>query len=169
LAENKCFNLLFLKQFIKFGENPVMQDQFQTEVFLHASPARVWAALTESDQIEQYMFGSRLAGKWAPGEVIRYVVEKDGQETTMVHGTVRVVQPHELLEHTLFPTTWAGMEDLPENHLLIRYELEARERGALLRIIQSGFARAAEGAERLEHTRKGWEMTLPLLRKVVEQ
>ena len=37
---------------------------------IDASPEEVWTALTDPEQIEKYMFGSRVVTDWQPGSPI---------------------------------------------------------------------------------------------------
>lgn len=144
-----------------------MEDRFETSHTFPVSPEELWGVLTESDKIQRYMYDCRLVGKWEPGETIAFVLQRDGRDVTMVHGEVLAVHPPNTLEHTLFPTTWEGMEDIPENHLRIRYEIEEQGDHSVLRITQTGFATAAAGQERLEHTRQGWEDIFTKMEAVV--
>jgi uncharacterized protein YndB with AHSA1/START domain len=38
------------------------------EAEIDASPAKVWTALTDPEQIKQYMFGSRVETDWKQGK-----------------------------------------------------------------------------------------------------
>ena len=50
----------------------------QTEI--DASPDKVWDALTDPDQIKQYMFGSQVETDWRPGSPIVWKGEYEGKQ-----------------------------------------------------------------------------------------
>ena len=49
------------------------------EVQIDATPARVWRALTDPAEIEQYMFGSKVETDWEPGSRIVWKGEYEGK------------------------------------------------------------------------------------------
>lgn len=79
-----------------------------------APPARVWTAMTDPDQVAQYMMGSRVKTDWQPGSPITWSGDWEGrpyQDT----GEVLAAEPGRLLEVTHYsPLT--GDEDVPENY-----------------------------------------------------
>ena len=42
------------------------------EAEIHAPRSEVWRALTDPDQIQKYMFGSRVETDWKPGSRITW-------------------------------------------------------------------------------------------------
>jgi uncharacterized protein YndB with AHSA1/START domain len=78
----------------------------QTEI--NAPPARVWRALTDPDQIEQYLFGSRVETDWKPGSPIvwRGIYKGTGYEDK---GEVVSIEPERRLEVTHF-SPLSGLE-----------------------------------------------------------
>ena len=49
------------------------------ETDIAATPERVWAALTEPEQISQYMYGSRVETTWQVGSPITWSGEMEGR------------------------------------------------------------------------------------------
>lgn len=47
-----------------------------TEIEIDASPAKVWAALTDPEQIKDYMFGSQVDTDWREGSPIVWKGER---------------------------------------------------------------------------------------------
>ena len=48
-------------------------------VDIAATPQRVWTALTDADEVERYMFGSRVETDWKPGSPIVWKGEYEGR------------------------------------------------------------------------------------------
>lgn len=145
-----------------------MQSHFKTEILLQATPAQVWDALINPDKIARYLFGAQVQTSWEEGSSIDFLMHQDGVAIRIVHGTIIKVVEQQVLEHTLFPSTWEGMEDILSNHLHIRYELKATDEGTHLSISQFDFTQVAEGSKRYEDTVSGWKAMLPLLQEVAE-
>ncbi len=65
-----------------------------TQIKIGASPARVWAALTEASKYPAWQPDIRLLGRLAPGQVIE-VQEGQGSDTMVFHPVVLVARPGE--------------------------------------------------------------------------
>ena len=103
-----------------------MADHVATaEVEIDASRARVWAALTDPEQIEQYMFGSRVETDWKLGSPIVWKGEYEGKHYED-RGEIVEIEPERRLKMTHF-SPLSGQEDRPENYHTLLYELEERE------------------------------------------
>lgn len=144
-----------------------MKNEFSIDAHIQASPKAVWATLCEAEKVAQYMYGAAVKSDWKTGHQIDYIIQKDGKETILVTGKITAYENEKLLEHSLFPIGW-DMEDIPENHISVRYELEKTDKGCRLRITQGNFEKAAFGEKRYHDAKKGWEETLPKLIAVAE-
>jgi uncharacterized protein YndB with AHSA1/START domain len=140
-----------------------MADYVATaETEIDAPPNRVWTALTDPEQIQQYMFGSQVETDWRPGSPIVWKGEYDGKQYED-KGEIVEVEPERRLEVTHF-SPLSGREDVPENYHTLVYELE--ERGAKTRVSLSQDKNPTE--EAAEHSRANWEQMLAGLKRVVE-
>ena len=142
--------------------------EFRTETTVHASPEKVWEALTHPEKIAQYMFGSLAESAWEKGSELKFYMEKEGNKILVVRGHITEIEKPAVFAHTLFPSTW-DMEDVPENYLTVKYLIRPLEKGCKLEIIQTGFDTAAQGEKRYKDVVEGWKMTLPELVKVAER
>ena len=140
-----------------------MMDYTATaEIEIDAPPARVWQALTDPEQIKQYMFGSRVATDWQPGSSIVWKGEYEGKKYED-KGEILEVEPGRRLKLTHF-SPLSGQDDRPENYHTVLYELE--ERGGTTRVSLSQDNNSSQ--EAAEHSRANWQKMLDGLKRVVE-
>jgi uncharacterized protein YndB with AHSA1/START domain len=130
---------------------------------IDAPEERVWEALTDPDQIEQYMFGSRVSTDWKPGSPIVWKGEYEGKTYEDKGEVVEVERPRRL-ELTHF-SSLSGLEDRPENYHTLVYELEERNGKTRLSLRQDNNATQ----EAADHSRANWEAMLTSLKEVVER
>jgi uncharacterized protein YndB with AHSA1/START domain len=133
------------------------------EIEVDASRDRVWAALTDPDQIKEYMFGSEVLTDWNQGSPIVWKGEYEGKKYED-KGEILEIEPERRLKVTHFSPT-SGREDRPENYHTLLYELE--ERGGRTHVALSQDNNPSE--EAAEHSRANWEKMLEGLKQVVEQ
>jgi uncharacterized protein YndB with AHSA1/START domain len=133
------------------------------EIDLDAEPNRVWSALTDPAQIEQYMFGSRVVTDWKAGSPIVWKGQWEG-ESFDDKGEVVDVQPGSRLVVTHF-SPLSGQPDEPTNYHTLEYILQSRGAGTHLSLSQDGNSTAEEA----EHSRAGWAAMLDNLKGVVDR
>ena len=118
-----------------------MSDHVATaEIEIDAPPDRVWAALTDPEQIKEYMFGSQVVTDWKRGSPIVWKGEYEGKKYED-KGEVVEIEPGRRLQVTHF-SPLSGQEDVPENYHTLLYELE--KRGGVTHV----FAQAGQEPER---------------------
>ena len=127
-----------------------------------APPERVWTAMTDPNQIAQYMMGSRVDTSWQPGSPITWSGEWAGKPY-QDKGEVLAVERGRLLEVTHYsPLT--GDQDRPENYHTLRYELSPAGSGTAVSLTQDG----CESEEQAEQFTQNWQAMLDGLKKVAE-
>ena len=135
---------------------------------IKASAEQVWNTLTNPDKIQQYLFGSRVDTDWKPGSKANFYIVQDEKQITIVKGEVIRCTQNRLLEHTLFPHK-SGIEDVPENYIVITYELQQHDGETDLTITQKGYKYVENGLQRYIDSQKGWKAALPKLKDVAEK
>ncbi len=134
----------------------------KAEVVIHASPARVWQALTEPDLIEKYLFGAHVETDWQPGSPIVYRGEWQGQAYED-KGVVLEVQP----EKRLVSTYWSplsGVPDEPAYYKTVTYELAPEGEGTRVSVTQDNNA----SPEEAESSSQNWRRVLEGMKAVIE-
>jgi uncharacterized protein YndB with AHSA1/START domain len=128
-----------------------------------AAPAtRVWAALTEPDQIAAYMFGSRVETDWEVGHPITWNGEWEGRPYQDKGQVLAYDEPERLSVTHFSPLT--GQDDVPANYHTLVYELTENEGITTVSLSQDNNG----SEEEAEHSRVNWQMMLDGLKQQVE-
>lgn len=128
-----------------------------------APPERVWQALTDPEEIAQYMHGSRVSTDWRPGSAITWSGEFDGKPYED-KGTVLEAEPGSRLVLTHFSPLMGG-DDVPENYHTVRYELSDSGVGTSLSLTQDNNSSEEQAAQ----FSRNWQGMLDGLKQVVER
>src|SRR5215217_5292776 len=129
---------------------------------INAPASKVWDALTEPEQIKQYMFGTEVTTDWKVGSPITYKGEWKGKQYED-KGKVLEIEPGKRLVST-FWSALAGLPDKPENYKTVGYELAPEGDRTKLTITQDNNATLEEATEAEKH----WNMVLDGIKKLVE-
>ncbi len=122
-------------------------------VDIAATPAAVWAALTEQDLIAQW-FGDSAEFDPAPGGV--------GYFGWSTHGRFRVVV-EQIEAPRLLVYRWAREADVdpvPGNSTVVRFELTPIAGGTRLALVESGFGELDDPATAHADNTGGWQTEL---------
>jgi len=133
------------------------------EVDVDAPPERVWAALTDPDQIAVYMFGSRVETDWRVGSPITWDGEYDGRPYQDKGEVLTVDEPRELAVTHYSPLM--GEEDVPESYHTVTYSLAAHGASTRLSLTQDGCV----DEEQAQQFSANWQQMLEGLKAHVEQ
>ncbi|KAB7530372.1 SRPBCC domain-containing protein [Flagellimonas olearia] len=122
---------------------------------------KVWEALTQAEIIELYFFGSEQTTDWKIGRPIVWTGEYEGT-TYKDTGVVLEFIPNEKLSYS-YLSSWAGLEDKPENYLVVTYEVTKIIAGTALTITQSNYDETKK-----KDSEKNWAVVVDGLKKIVE-
>jgi uncharacterized protein YndB with AHSA1/START domain len=135
------------------------QSKYQT--IIKAPIEKVWDALTNPEIVKQYFFGSNQETDWKVGSPVLWTGEYEG--TTYVDkGVVLEFLPNKKLSFS-YLSSWNGLEDKPENYLLVSYDVKSTGTGTELIIIQSNY-----DDEKAKHSTENWAVVIGGLKKLVE-
>ena len=101
---------------------------------LDATKGKVWDTLTKPEFVKLWQYGSDLVTNWEVGSDIKFRTEWEGKIFEQ-WGQVLEVRPLELLKYSLFAPR-PGLEDKPENYLVMSYVLTTENDQTKLEIIQ---------------------------------
>ena len=129
---------------------------------INAPLGKVWDALTRPDIIKQYFFGTRTTTSWEKGSPITFDGEWEGK-SYHDKGTVLDFQKNKLIKYNYWSSI-SGIEDKPENYVIVTYELREMENDVELTITQENIP----DEKRKEHSEANWKQVLNDLKKLVE-
>jgi uncharacterized protein YndB with AHSA1/START domain len=132
------------------------------ETEIYAPAGKVWRALTDPDEIQKYMFGSRVETDWKPGSRITWKGEYEGKKFED-KGEVLEVVPERRLRVTHF-SPLSGQADVPENYHTLVYELKESDGKTQVSLSQDN----NPSEEAAEHSQANWDKMLSGLKDVVE-
>ena len=129
------------------------------DVWLDASPERVWRALTDAEELERWF---PLEARVEPGEGGEIYMSW-GNEFA---GSSRILawEPPRRLA-----TTWGERDDEAGGGQVTEYRLEAEDGGTRLRVVTSGFPDDPSWDDWIEGTRHGWRFELASLKEYLER
>ena len=141
-----------------------MKESFtaKTQVTIHASPTRVWDALTKPELVKKYMMGANVKSDWKEGSPLTYTGEYKGKRFEE-KGVIKKIEPDRLLQATHFSTT-SGKEDKPENYAVVTWELHEKDGATVVAVSQDGI----QTEKGVEGSKTNWHGVLEGLKKTVE-
>jgi uncharacterized protein YndB with AHSA1/START domain len=133
-----------------------------TQVEVAATSQRVWAALTDPEQIAEYMGGSQVSTTWRVGSPITWEGSYDGR-TYQDKGEVLTYDEPRLLSVT-HCSPMMGQPDEPENYHTLVYTLTSTGDGTRLELTQDG----CDSEEQAAQFSQNWQGMLDGLKAHVE-
>jgi uncharacterized protein YndB with AHSA1/START domain len=135
----------------------------KASIFINVPTDKVWNALTNSEVIKQYMFGTNVISDWREGSPIVWKGEWQGT-TYEDKGVILKLKPERLIQYSHF-SPLSGKPDLPENYHIVTIELTTDEAGTAVSPSQDN----NETEEAREHSEQNWKMMLDSLKKLLEK
>lgn len=133
------------------------------ETTVHAGRDKVWAALTDPEQIAAYSGGARVTTSWRVGEPIIWSGEYNGRAFED-HGEVLTYDEPNVLSVTHY-SPLMGQDDRPENYHTLVYTLGAGGDDTRLSLAQDNCTDSAQA----EQFSANWQATLQALKEHVER
>ena len=134
----------------------------RAQVTVDATPMQVWQALTEPEQVKQWMVGTDLDTDWEVGSPITWRGEIDGKAYEDKGEVLVSDEPRQLSMTHYSPLM--GQPDVPESYHTVTYDLAARDAGTQVTLSQDG----NESAEQAEQFSAIWQGMLDALKATVE-
>lgn len=141
-----------------------MEQIVKRNITVNTSKDHVWKALTEPEQTKKYMFNAEVYSDWKVGSPIKWKGEYEGY-VSAEQGIILQCEWQKCLKYTSFDPNF-GLEDIPENHLHISYELidKGQQTEVLINVINfNGDSKRTEGIA------KHWDsLVLPKFKKLFQ-
>jgi uncharacterized protein YndB with AHSA1/START domain len=133
-------------------------------VIIDAPKEKVWEALTKPEIIKQYFFGTDTHTDWQPGSPVTFTGEWEGKSYED-KGTVLSVEANRFLRYDYW-SSMSGIEDKPENYVIITYELQEKEEGVTrLTVTQENIPTE----QMKDHSEENWNKVLGGLKTLLEK
>jgi uncharacterized protein YndB with AHSA1/START domain len=132
-------------------------------ITVDAPAAAVWKALTDPAIIKKYFFGTDTHTDWKKGSPIRFTGEWEGKKYED-KGTILDVEEGKMIRYNYW-SSMSGIEDKPENYVIITYALSEENGKTKLTITQENIP----DEKMREHSEQNWNVVLEGLKKVVEE
>ena len=145
--------------------------EIKNTITIHAPLEKIWDALVNPEQTKQYMFGCETVSDWKVGSTLNWQASYEGKNTVFVTGKIVSIVPNKKLVYTTFDPN-STMEDIPENHLTVTYDLAIENQQTIFTVTQGNYATVAEGERRYKeayNNGKGWNPILVEVKKLVEE
>jgi len=143
----------------------VKAAQVSTEIA--ASPSRVWAALTNTQTLKTFFFGSDIETSWREGSPIYFRGDWNGRKY-QDKGTIEAFKPDETLSFTHW-SDLSGVPDQPENYHIVTFALSpAGDRTRVTLTQENRNETESVTPESKKELEKNWTMVLDGLKKAVE-
>ncbi len=147
-----------------------MEKFIRNTIAINASAEKVWDALVNPEQTKKYMFGCAAISDWKVGSPLIWKMIYEGKDFIPVKGDIVSIEPNKKLAYTVIDPN-SAIEDIPENYLMVIYELKAENDQTVLTVTQGDYATVADGEKRYQESYnngEGWNPILVEIKKVVE-
>ena len=141
-------------------EAPMSAPIHVYQIYIRATPERIWQGLTDSDLVRQYYFGSVIDSEFKAGAAITYKQPDTGRID--ITGDVIEADPPRRLVHS-FKVAWDPDVDDPPTR--VTWEITQMGDSCLVSVTHDGFT--DENAT-FASTRDGWPMILSGLKTLLE-
>lgn len=145
-------------------------DRIEKQVVLPAPRARVWRALTQTEEFNTW-FGVELVGTFAPGARLRGRVKHPGYEHITMDITIEQLEaPHTLAWRWHPGAEDPGVERTTDETTLVTFKLEEVPEGTLLTVVETGFDRVpvSRRARVYRENEGGWTGQMKAIKKYVD-
>lgn len=135
----------------------------KTQITIHATAPKVWAALTTPALIKKYMMGANVHSDWKVGSDLRYTGEYEGKAYEE-KGKILEIEPNKLLKATHF-SSMSGKPDVPENYATVTWSLHHTDGGTIVTVTQDSI----DSEKGVEQSKQNWHGVLQGLKKTVDE
>jgi len=134
----------------------------KVKIHIHAPVSEVWDALTKPEIIKKYFFGTDTITDWKVGSPITFQGVWDGK-AYKDKGTILDIKKNHLIKYSYW-SSMSGIEDKPENYVIITYELSGKDDNITLKVTQENIP----DQKMKEHSEENWRTVFWELKKMLE-
>jgi uncharacterized protein YndB with AHSA1/START domain len=135
----------------------------EASIVIDAPRDEVWDALINPAQIKKYFFGTEAVSDWKVGSPLYFRGEWQGKKYED-KGTIMERKDNELFKYNYW-SSMSGIEDKPENYVVVTYKLEDVLGKTRVSITQENIPTE----EMRIHSEENWTKVLGDLKNLVER
>ena len=135
----------------------------KASITIDAPVSKVWEALITPSIIKQYFFGTNAISDWNVGSPLIFRGEWEGKEYED-KGTILEKVPQKLFRYSYW-SSMSGIEDKPENYVIITYELTENDNQTTLTVTQENIP----DEKTKQHSEQNWNKVLGDLQRLLEK
>jgi len=135
----------------------------RASIEIDAPVKKVWEALTTPELIKQYFFGTNAISEWKVGSPLIFKGEWEGK-SYQDKGTILSIIPFKLFRYSYW-SSMSGIEDKPENYVIVTYNLFENGKMTLLTVVQENIP----DQKMKEHSEENWKTVLHKLKNLLER
>ena len=135
----------------------------KASININVPATKVWEALTTPSIIKQYFFGTDAVSDWKVGSPLIFKGEWQGK-TYQDKGTILESVPNKIFKYTYW-SSMSGIEDRPENHVIVTYELSENNNATTLTVTQENIP----DEKTKQHSEENWRKVIGDLKKLLEK
>ncbi len=135
----------------------------KTSIHINAPVSKVWEALTNTELIKKYFFGTECLSDWKKGSPIFYRGVWEGKPYED-KGNIIDIESEKFILYNYW-SSMAGTEDIPANYAEIRYELTPENSGTTFTVTQHGM----KTQEARDHSEKNWGYIMSGMKMMLEE
>jgi uncharacterized protein YndB with AHSA1/START domain len=146
-------------------------DRIQKQVLLRASRTRVWRALTQTNEFNEW-FGVQLQGTFAQGTKLRGRVTHKGYEHLTMEIIIQQFEPEHTLAWRWHPgADEPGVDKTSSEMTDVVFKLEETPEGTLLKVTETGFGRVPVSRRSLVYRQNedGWTGQMKAIKQYVDK
>ncbi|HYG49287.1 MAG TPA: SRPBCC domain-containing protein [Flavobacteriales bacterium] len=145
------------------NDQKLKSNVLKKSIEINKTPQEVWRALTDSEKIKIFFFGTECTSDWKKGSPITYRGIWQGKPYED-KGNILDVEEGKFIYYNYW-SSFSGLEDKPENYKNIRYDLANKGGKTLFTVEQDGFV----DQRTYDHSSENWDIVMGRLKKMLEE
>jgi uncharacterized protein YndB with AHSA1/START domain len=125
--------------------------------------SKVWEAITTSEPYSIYFMGTKVISDWKVGKPILFIGTWQGKDYTD-KGTILKLENEKTFQYNYW-SGFSGLADIPENYMLITFQLKPLGSETELTLTQENF----NNEEQYKHSGPGWDGVLKAMKEMLEK
>jgi uncharacterized protein YndB with AHSA1/START domain len=133
------------------------------EITINASVSKVWEAVSTSEWWDKYFPATKVTSDWKVGSPVLFTGNYQGKDFTD-KGTILKFETNKIMQYTYW-SGFSGLPDIPENYMIITFELVPEGSAVKLMLTQENFNNETQ----YKHSDFGWNNIMLTIKEMLEK